>query len=96
MQNYGIFTEMGESHRLLNRAGDTKQRDILSKIGLFVPYSLLSAGCLLIARGLHAYRSYPSCLSLVPFVLIAHGLRAYYTLSISCYNRFSQMAKKWS
>ena len=29
--------EMGESYRSLNRASDTKQQDISSKIGLFVP-----------------------------------------------------------
>ena len=36
MQNYGIFTEMGESHRSLNRAIDAESQDIASKMGLFV------------------------------------------------------------
>jgi len=51
MQNYGIFTEMGESHRSLNRAIDAESQDIASKMGLFVQNRsvLFSLGPFLIA-----------------------------------------------
>ena len=57
MQRYSIFMEMGESYRSLNRASDTKQQDISSKIGLFVPYGPFSTGCLLVVRVIRAYHT---------------------------------------